>query len=343
MIFFAMTVSATCISAIIDPVLAANVIKSSKSDCSIELSGQIDSGDYAKLFSLAKTLGLLEPADSGEPSNSINQAICLNSPGGNYLEGRLISQLLRDHGIATRVPEFSECFSSCAFIFMAGRLLGAESDRTSRHLHINGKLGFHAPYIVPDETKSFSGADLSRQVTLTNKLIADFIRFGSDTSPYSGRPFFPISLIAKLLAASPDEVVLVETVQDAALWQIEIYGMREIMQLTENNLRQACANFLSWELDRESEEISLEWPYLLNYEKGSLYRESVVWAVVNTGNMDSQECRLQVTEKASKGFVMCSIDEGNGIIRGDCAEGWGFWVPWYYGLSPAQPLNSILQ
>jgi hypothetical protein len=90
------------------------------------------------------------------------------------------------------------------------------------------------PYIVPDETRSYSAADLSAQVVLTNQLIADFISFGSDTSPYSGRPFFPISLVAELLSAGPNQFVLVETVEDAARWQIDVYGMRQTTRLNEN-------------------------------------------------------------------------------------------------------------
>jgi len=150
-----------CFSVFVNVVAAASISKSTKNDCAIELSGPIEAGDYGRFNELAMTLGLLEPADSGEPSNSNEEALCLDSPGGSYLEGRLISQELRDHGIPTRVNAGSECYSSCAFIFMSGRLLGAESDVTSRHLHIDGKLGFHAPYIVPDDAKSYSAADLS--------------------------------------------------------------------------------------------------------------------------------------------------------------------------------------
>lgn len=320
---------------------AAVMVKSTKPHCSIELTGTIESGDYNHFRDLAKEVGLRDPSDSGEPSNSVDDALCLNSPGGNYLEGRLISQELRELGIPTRVEAGSECYSSCAFIFMSGRLLGAESDSTSRHLHVKAKLGFHAPYIIPDGSKTYSASDLSREVTLTNQIIADFISFGSDTSPYSGRPFFPISLVARLLAAGPTELVLVETIEDAARWQIDLYGMKDATQLTENQMRQACANFLSWEMDRQSEQINTQWPFSLRYEKGKLGNEAVVWALINTGDMDSRECRVQTLKQATEGFAICSRDEGNGISRGACTEGWGYWVPWYYSLSPQLPLSAI--
>lgn len=322
---------------------AASILKSLKPDCAIELSGPIESGDHERFHTLAMALGLLEPSNSGEPSNSVGDALCLNSPGGSYLEGRFISQELRDYGIPTRVEAGSECYSSCAFIFMSGRLLGAESDGTSRHLHIKGRLGFHAPYIVPDESKTYSASDVSKQVTLTSQIIADFISFGSDTSPYSGRPFFPISLVARLLSAGPSQLAFVESVEDAARWQIDLYGMTEAAHLTENQMRQACSNFLSWELDRPSEQINTQWPFSLKYENGKLWNEPVVWAVINTGDMDSRECRVQATKQAIKGFTICSKDEGNGISRGACTEGWGSWVPWYYSLPPNLPLSAIEQ
>jgi len=327
----------------INEAFSASLLTSSKPDCSIELSGPIESGDYERFHTLAKSLGLLEPSDSGEPSNSTNGALCLNSPGGSYLEGRLISQELRDHGIPTRVEAGSECYSSCAFIFMSGRLLGPESDTTSRHLHIKAKLGFHAPYIEPDATKSYSASYLSSQVTLTSQIIADFINFGSDTSPYSGRPFFPISLVAKLLSAGPNQLAFVASVEDAARWQIDLYGMRETTALTEDQMRQACANFLSWELDRPSERINTQWPFALKYEKGKLGSAAVIWALINTGDMDVRECRVQASEKPLRGFTICSKDEGTGIFRGACTEGWGYWVPWYYGLPPNLPLSMIDQ
>lgn len=339
-VFFGLLVFAVLFQSV-EKVAAASIVKSIKSSCSIELSGPIESGDHDRFHALAMALGLLEPSNSGEPSNSTDDALCLNSPGGSYLEGRLISQELRDHGIPTRVEAGSECYSSCAFIFMSGRLLGAESDGTSRHLHIKGKLGFHAPYIVPDETKSYTGSDLSKQVTLTSQIIADFINFGSDTSAYSGRPFFPISLVAKLLSAGPNQLALVESVEDAARWQIDIYGMKDVARLGENQMRQACANFLSWELDRPSDQINTQYPFSLKYEKGKLGNEQVIWALINTGDMDNRECRVQTSKQAIKGFTICSRDEGNGISRGACTEGWGYWVPWYYGLPPKLPLAAI--
>lgn len=325
----------------IDKIAAATIVKSVRPNCAIEFSGPIEAGDHQRFHNLAMKLGLLEPSNSGEPSNSTDEALCLNSPGGSYLEGRLISQELRDYGIPTRVEAGSECYSSCAFIFMSGRLLGAESDGTSRHLHIKGKLGFHAPYIVPDETKTYTGSDVSKQVTLVSQIIADFINFGSDTSEYSGRPFFPISLVAKLLAAGPEELALVQTVEDAARWQIDLYGMKESVQLSENQMRQACANFLSWELDRPSNQINTEYPFSLKYEKGMLGNGPVVWALINTGDMDSRECRVQASTHLIKGFTICSRDEGNGISRGACTEGWGNYVPWYYSLPPKIPLSAI--
>ncbi|MEI2300519.1 hypothetical protein [Ensifer sp. MJa1] len=321
--------------------LGATIVEVSRPGCAIALSGPIEEGDHQKFLKLAEKIGLFEPSDSGEPSNKVDDALCLNSPGGSYIEGRLISQELRDHGIPTRVEAAADCFSSCAFIFMAGRLLGPESDATSRHLHIKGRLGFHAPYIVPDETKSYSASEVSARVVLTSKIIADFIKFGSDSSPYNGRPFFPVSLIAELLSASPEELALVDTVEDAARWQIDLYGMKSAAVWNENQMRQACANFLAWELDRQSEVINTDWPFPLSYKKGALDREPVVWAVINTGGMDVQECRVQKSAKPETGFTICSRDEGNGITRGSCEDGWGLWVPWYYGLSPRLPLASI--
>jgi hypothetical protein len=314
------------------PASAATFQKSSTEGCAIDLTGPIEIGDHARFTLLARLLGLFEQPNSGEPTNDADDALCLNSGGGNYFEGRIIAQELREFGIPTRIIDGAECYSSCAFIFMAGRLAGPEADTTARFLHVDGKLGFHAPYLNPDPTKKYSAAELQATVTQTNQLIADFIEFGSDISVYSGEPFIAVSLITELLATPPNEMAMVETIEDVARWRIDLFGMPEFADLDDNSLRQACVNYMAWSVDGESHVSAIEYPI---EPKTSDWRGSPAeWAVVNMAGMEYQGCQIALPVDSTRGLSICSRDESNGILHGDCDAGLADWVPWYYALKP---------
>lgn len=211
--------------------------------------------------------------------------------------------------------------------------MGSEGDTTARYLHVNGKLGFHAPYIMPPE-KKYSSQEVHSMVVQTNAIIADFIAFGSDPSAYSTRPFFPVSLIAELLAAGPDELAMVDTIEDVTRWDITLYGMPSHVSLGDNDLTQACINFMAWELDRPSRKLDPQWALSVVKEAGISYGKSAEWSVISMGDMDYRGCRIKTPEPSIAGLLICSRDEANGVLRGDCEEGWSAYVPWYYALDP---------
>ena len=109
------------------------------------LAGKIVSGDFDRFYALARDLNLTAKPNSGEPVNTAVSALCLDSPGGKWIEGRQIALFVHKYGIATRVLAGTECYSSCALVFMAGRSLGGEVDGPRRILHVQGRLGSHAP------------------------------------------------------------------------------------------------------------------------------------------------------------------------------------------------------
>src|SRR5690606_24206908 len=171
-----------------------------------------------------------------------------------YLEGRKIAGFVHQHGIATRVMADAECFSACAAIFMAGRSLGLEVDGPPRILDVRGQLGFYAPYFNLKNSDSFSGDKVNSLVALNSILISDLIRFGSYVSPFDYQPMFSLSLLGELLLTGPTDMALVDTVEKAARWRIELSGQRAKAKLNEKDLVQTCLNFQAWSLDRPSSE-----------------------------------------------------------------------------------------
>lgn len=321
---------------------AATISPSRTAGCAIELSGEITSEDAARLATAAEIAGLTGEIVSGEPKNSEEVALCLDSPGGSYQEGRIMAQFVHEHGIATRILEDSECYSSCAFLFMAGRSLGAENDGPRRILSIGGQLGFHAPYFALDPQASFSGAETSALATLSLQLIADFIQFSSYTSAFDHRPMFSMSLLEQTLRTGPDQLNLVDTVEEAARWGIELDGPNESVQLSERHLVQACANFQAWSFDQPSEIVrDFSWYLPLNRSTATMWGREMEFGLVDTGGMEVRNCMVQVSDKPTTGFAICSRDEFNGVLLGDCASGLAHWWPWYYAMPPSTALTDL--
>lgn len=92
------------------------------------IEGPIQSGDGQRF---AKAL-----AEAGTVTE-----VLLHSPGGMVDEGYAIGQLIRSHGLATRVPDGASCVSACADIFLGGVI---------RRVDPGGRLGIHMDTVAND-------------------------------------------------------------------------------------------------------------------------------------------------------------------------------------------------
>lgn len=319
---------------------AADIQRSNMKGCAITLAGEIVAGDFEKFSSLAQHLDLTsKPVTWDEVITRKDSALCLDSEGGQYLEARRISQFVHDYGVVTRVTAGAECYSACAFIFMAGRILWWEGEGPRRILNIAGRLGFHAPYIDVEDTASFSGLELEETASQTNLLIADLIRFGSYMPANQYKPSFSLSLLGELLTVGPSEVMLVDTVEEVARWDIDLFGHRDKLLLSEIEVAQTCFNFQAWSLDQHSERVDAEW---LLPRKTTKFK-SEEYAVIDTGGMAEQYCYVQLTKTPSNGINICSYNGFNGLLHGDCQNGFFLWVPWYYGMPPDMHISALAQ
>lgn len=325
----------------VDQVTAAEIRQSNSPDCALLLSGTLAAGDFDAFLREAQAAGLVEGKGGGEARNADTYALCLNSEGGSYHEGRLIAEKVHTLGITTRVRPDARCYSACANIFMAGRSLGEEVDGPSRILHIGGQLGFHAPYYRAPTGQSIPPAQVERIVGEMNLLLSDFIRFGSHSSFSSSRPMFSLSLFQQMLSHGPNEIALVDTIEEVARWEIRLAGHREVAKLTDQQRIQACVNHLAWSLDRPSERAheSLTVSERVTYD--SFWPDPVTFAVIETGGLARQYCNIEITKKPESGILICTWNGFNGLVHGDCKEGMAFWEPWYWGLPPTTRLVDL--
>ncbi len=164
----------------------------------------------------------------------------------------MIAQAVHNLGLTTRVEAEAVCYSACALIFMAGRIHGGENDGSSRYLSVKGRLGFHAPYFDLADDEKLDGKSAKELVTLSQKIIAEFIRFGSFTSEFNFRPMISMSLLAEMLASGPNEMSEVRTVEDVARWQIAIDGIPKEQVIDPAGAVRACLNFSAWMRDEPS-------------------------------------------------------------------------------------------
>lgn len=307
------------------PARAADISKVTREGCNLSLTGRIESGDFDKLKGLAAANGMLRDAFIDEKQTYV----CLSSPGGSYLEGLRISEFLIKYAIGTRIEKGASCASACAIIFMSGTARGEEWDNPSRHLHVAGALGFHAPYLSLKDVESVSAREAERAVDTLNQMMAGFLRIFSHNSGYYPDPWIRGSLVSEMLSKGRDELLLVDTVEKAGRWDITLYGHRPIKQSTKLDLVQLCTNFQAWVHDKPSQAASPRDAKL--DPKTGYYR-------VDFGGMEDLFCDVAWRDTH---YRICSVDDFSASNKGRCPN--KYWVQQPYMAKPPQTLIRSLE
>ncbi|MGR9276228.1 hypothetical protein ACU8KI_16630 [Rhizobium leguminosarum] len=183
---------------------AAVVAKVDRDECQIALSGPIASGDLDRLKVLA-------------PGGS---SLCLDSLGGDFLEGLAIAEWLAGRNVTTIIGNGASCYSACAIAFMGG----SEWEQiylSKRKLQVGGRLGFHAPYLIA-LSKTYSGSELQATYAEGLQAVARMMKLGSDMGEDG---FIPERVMLKLLAAGPRDLYMVDDVIKARELNIELIGV----------------------------------------------------------------------------------------------------------------------
>ena len=144
--------------------------------------------------------------------------ICLDSPGGSFAEGVRLARFLA--GLSTGVDAGHRCESACFLAFMAGSF-NRQEDRLiipDRVMHPRARLGFHAPSI-PTETRMFRPEEVTSAWKTALEAVAELIRLRLDEPDYAFRDV----LLDRLLRTGGDEMTYIETVGDAALYNITVF------------------------------------------------------------------------------------------------------------------------
>jgi len=215
--------------------------------CLMTLDGPIAQGDTETFLSLIKQastnsrhadmIWYTEYDDGTSPDIDLKVPLnlCLNSPGGALTEAMKLTDAV--HGrLGTMVRPGARCESACALVFMAGSYdTGSDIGYiTSRHLHVDGKLGFHAPSLSVPEG-SYDAASVARayqvSVAATAKIFRNLVNYR-----------FAPSLAARMHETPPEQMFYVSTVREAARWGISVVGVDAPSAISDAVIRTACGN-----------------------------------------------------------------------------------------------------
>lgn len=230
---------------ILSQVSLADDVSKFEDTCTYSLSGEIVEGDGARLIAALQS----GPQDNDFGSFGI---LCLDSPGGSYAEAIKMIDALKEKPAGTYIREGAQCLSACSLVFMAGRVNQHETGpMRHRHLHINGKLGFHSPALnFPEGIYDKAVVDAAYRSALKSlSLAVDKLLLQNDAD---GTPWMKPSLVSLMLATPAESMAYVSTIDDIGRWEVNIVPDISVDK-SRLDLREGCNNLLAWRKDEPAQ------------------------------------------------------------------------------------------
>ncbi len=135
----------------------------------IGIDGVIEAGDAERLAAL------IGPYDTAGPF-----IVVMNSPGGNFLEGVRMGEVLKQYREGNGDPYLTgvvvlageECMSACAVTF-ATSALPRDSGMSVRFVETGARLGFHMPFVPTDQQSRQT--EIARAMDLTYEVMSEYM------------------------------------------------------------------------------------------------------------------------------------------------------------------------
>ena len=224
-------------------------------NCVIKMTGNIEPGDADKFRAFLEKLqsmgpkmvngiDLTEVEDTGE-----RVRICLDSPGGSLAEAIKMTDILLEWKytswvmfLGTAVAGNERCLAACAILFLAGGDYGVRAGPVysegnigriaDRVLHARGELGFNSIALqLPERTYNSAEASNAFKVTLHN--IETLVKRMKVLR-------MRVSLLQTILSTPSDQMYYINTIGDAAHWNIQIAGLPRVSKFSPANVMEAC-------------------------------------------------------------------------------------------------------
>lgn len=298
---------------------AADIEISNSNLCKVKIRGPILKGDLKVFKELANAV-----FDDFGSESTASHMVCLDSPGGSFVEGIKIARYFYETGVGTVIDDGAICLSSCATIFMMGKAEGDEVSFINRKLHIRGTLGFHRPKLsIPTDTSA--KVDISEVLAVYNiaaDTLSDFVQLANSTSPWSTKPMVKADLIERMFATTGEGMFFIDTVEKAYRWDIDIFGMVDEGFSHASKAYYACENVLQLENNLFEENLNYVRENLQNWGKNLVTSitpngKTTEYAIFsNKAGYVSAGCVLVVNDD---GAMFCGHDENSGVQIGVCS------------------------
>jgi hypothetical protein len=278
-----------------------------------EISGQIVEGDAKRL---AEAMG----DDFG--------GLCLNSPGGSYVEAlAIIKKMQSMHTVMTRVRAGDQCLSACAIIFMFGKEGQSSGAEPARFLEAGGALGFHSPAVdatfvgkVQADRQSIVAAYDAAMIS-----IFELLRLAADKVQYRSRtrvePWMSFGLVERMLGTPANSMYYIDDVGKATAWGIQVDRTRweqeanggKTFAWTAARLRNACMNhFFKLRGYLSVADTSIVHSELrMSSEKSEISQGRVKYIGKFMDRGESPLCEVEWQDPTSRGGVACIADGSN--------------------------------
>jgi uncharacterized protein len=261
-----------------------------RSSCEIRVSGYIEQGDLAKFKSALP---------KGYVVGKAGPTMCLNSPGGDFVEGLDIAQYVAD-GFSTYLEQGATCGSACSWIFMAGTNQSTGGSSLSRAMHVGSNLVFHAPYL---DSSAFhnnpamqqQSASLDDVIKAYNQAISEVgkgvLKLASRRTSFDLLPLIDSSLVTEALINTNE--FRVDTLGKAVRWNIGVEGAVGLPPKSKDDVITACRNGLAladdfWDWDFLYSTKSME--YLAFYDP----KERMLTAQIVLESIASGACEVRI-------------------------------------------------
>jgi hypothetical protein len=247
--------------------------------CKLRIDGPIIAGDADRLRDM---ISAVDPPPF-ERASPIGDRVCLDSPGGSLAEAVRLSEVLATRIMGTAVPAGATCESACSVLFLAGQfsyIPGETKVFPDRVLHPRGTLGFHAPALLVED-RAYGRDEVNRVYSTALASMGEILRLRSELAVD-----IPDSLFRTILYTPSTDMTYVETVEQAAQWQIEVAPVSLTASDIDASLRYACLNAEGGMLDQRASDSHLYGSANLVFTFGNLGETSA--AVTSRGGFRAE-------------------------------------------------------
>jgi hypothetical protein len=293
---------------------AATIEKSKIDLCVVSIAGEIQPGDFEKFLPIARSNF---PGDNGESTAA--DIVCLDSLGGSFPEAVKFAHYFYKEGVGTVIAEGQKCYSACAIMFMMGKAEGAEVSFINRKLHVHGQLGFDRPVLNTEFDEPVTATTLPLVHDRALKTALDLVAIANSLSPWSNAPMMKSDLIQVILEHAGHDALMIDTVDKAARWDIELIGVATQKYLSEEQAYYACQNSLQWRTGLTKEDITYKPKIVPEYESDLMVEpigsgKGTAFNVVGLNNgYVGAGCVISFDGDFLKG---CGFDENYDVILG---------------------------